>query len=75
MPESSVQTLTEFCQAWCCDHCPGEPVPVANHTLGEEPFPDKNHMMSVFNTVPGSIPRTLFKFKKLLERVMELFNQ
>ncbi|NXE42602.1 ZN131 protein, partial [Ptilorrhoa leucosticta] len=24
----------------CCDYFPGEPVPVPNHPLGEEPFPD-----------------------------------
>lgn len=35
-----VQTLLAFCQAWCCDHFPGEPVPVPKHPLGKKPFPD-----------------------------------
>lgn len=35
-PESIVQMLTEFCQGWCCD--PGDPLPLLNHPLGEEPF-------------------------------------
>lgn len=26
-------------QAWCCDHAPGEPVPVPRHPLSEESFP------------------------------------
>lgn len=26
VPESIVQMLLELCQAWCCDHCPGQPV-------------------------------------------------
>lgn len=30
----------EFCQAWCCDHLTGEPVPVPKNLPGEEPFPD-----------------------------------
>ncbi|KAK4806146.1 hypothetical protein QYF61_001069 [Mycteria americana] len=30
--------LTEV-QAWCRDHFPGEPVPVTDHPLSEEPFP------------------------------------
>ncbi|KAJ7402779.1 hypothetical protein BTVI_83504 [Pitangus sulphuratus] len=30
--------LLELCQAWRCDHFPGESVPVANHPLHEEPF-------------------------------------
>ena len=40
MSESTVQTILELWQAWCHDHCPGEPVPVPNHPLGEEPFPN-----------------------------------
>ncbi|GAB0194069.1 myocardial zonula adherens protein [Grus japonensis] len=40
MTESVIQTLLELSQARCCDHFPGEPVPVPNHPLGEEPFPD-----------------------------------
>ncbi|KAK4806763.1 hypothetical protein QYF61_005559 [Mycteria americana] len=27
-------------QAWCRDHFPGEPVPVIDHPLSEEPFPN-----------------------------------
>jgi len=27
MAESTVQTLLELQYAWCCDHCPSEPVP------------------------------------------------
>lgn len=34
------QTLLEFWQAWCCDHFPGEPVPVPDHHPSEEPFPN-----------------------------------
>ncbi|TRZ26651.1 hypothetical protein HGM15179_000422 [Zosterops borbonicus] len=30
----------EELQAWSCDHFSGDPVPVPNHPLGEEPFPD-----------------------------------
>ena len=44
MPESIVQMLEskllELWQTRCCGHCPGEPVPVLNHPLGEEPFPN-----------------------------------
>lgn len=39
-PESIVQMLLEIQQAWCCDCFPGETVPVPNHHLGEEPFPN-----------------------------------
>lgn len=28
----------ELCQTLCCDHFPGEPVPVPNQHLDEEPF-------------------------------------
>ncbi|KAM4793343.1 uncharacterized protein ACIQIH_013099 isoform 1-T2 [Cyanocitta cristata] len=38
VPESIVQTLLELCHAWGCEHFPGEPVPVPNHPLSEEPF-------------------------------------
>ncbi|KAK4807107.1 hypothetical protein QYF61_018448 [Mycteria americana] len=27
-------------KAWCRDHFPGEPVPVTDHPLSEEPFPN-----------------------------------
>ena len=40
MTKSVVQTLLELWQAWCRDHLPGEPVPVTNHPLSEEPFPN-----------------------------------
>ncbi|GAB0184693.1 hypothetical protein GRJ2_000934600 [Grus japonensis] len=40
MTESIIQTLLELSQARRCDHFPGEPVPVPNHPLSEEPFPD-----------------------------------
>ncbi|KAK4807096.1 hypothetical protein QYF61_018437 [Mycteria americana] len=40
MTKSVIQTLLELRQAWCCDHFPGEPVPVTNHPLSEEPFPN-----------------------------------
>lgn len=39
MTKSIVQTLLENWQAWCHNHFLGEPVPVINHPLGEEPFP------------------------------------
>lgn len=38
--QSSVQTIPELYQVWCCYPCPGKPVPVPNHPLGEETFPD-----------------------------------
>lgn len=37
-PQSTVQTLLEHCQDWCCDHLPGEAVPVPKHPLGEQLF-------------------------------------
>lgn len=40
VPENGVQRLLELCQPWCCDQCPGELVPVPNHPLDEEPFPN-----------------------------------
>ncbi|KAJ7428664.1 hypothetical protein WISP_01059 [Willisornis vidua] len=27
-------------QVWCCDHCPGEPVPVPDHLLHKESLPN-----------------------------------
>ena len=36
----TVQSLLKFSQARCSDHFPGEPVPVCNHPLCEEPPPD-----------------------------------
>ena len=32
--------FVELWQAWCHDHIPGEPVPVTDHPLSEEPFPN-----------------------------------
>lgn len=40
MSENIAQMFLELQQAWCCDNIHGEPVPVANHTLSEEPFPN-----------------------------------
>jgi len=40
MSESTVQTLSELQQAQCHDHGLGEPAPVPDHPLSEEPFPD-----------------------------------
>lgn len=35
VPERAVQTPLELCQAWCCDHFPGDPLLVPNHPLGK----------------------------------------
>lgn len=35
-----IQTLLEVWQVWCRDHSPGEPVPVTDHLLSEEPSPN-----------------------------------
>lgn len=40
VPENIVQILLELCQAWCSDHFPQKPIPVLNHSLGDEPSPD-----------------------------------
>jgi len=40
MCESTVQMLLELMQGQCSDHFPEETVPVSDHPLGEEPFPD-----------------------------------
>lgn len=40
VPETIVQTFPELSQAWCCDNFHGEPFPVPNHPLGDEPFLD-----------------------------------
>lgn len=34
VPGNTVQILCELCQAQCCEHFTGEPVPVLNHPLG-----------------------------------------
>lgn len=54
VPESIVQMLLELCQAWCCDHCSGQPVPVSDHPLDEEPFPDMQpkHPLMQFQAIP-----------------------
>ena len=39
MSKSIVLVLLELQQARCCDHCPGESIPVPKHSVGEEPFP------------------------------------
>lgn len=50
----------EHCQdtwtpaAWSCDHCPWEPVPVPNHPLSEEHFP--NLKLSPPLTQPHAVP-------------------
>lgn len=33
-------TFLELWQAWCCDHFHRQPVPVTDHPLSEEPFPN-----------------------------------
>lgn len=38
IPERIVQMLLEFCQAWCCDPFPGDPVPMPKHPLGFWPI-------------------------------------
>lgn len=35
MSDSAAQMLLELRQGWCCDHCPGEPVPVPDTLLLE----------------------------------------
>ena len=40
MTKNIVQMLLKLQQAWCHDYIPGELVPVCDHPLGEEPFPD-----------------------------------
>lgn len=40
MSERIVQTPLELQQARFCGHCPEEPVPVPDHPLGEEHFPN-----------------------------------
>lgn len=40
MTKSIVQTLLELSQAWSNDQFPGEPVPVPEHPLSEEPLPN-----------------------------------
>lgn len=40
MSEGIVQVLLELCQAWYCDYFFGQPVPMPNHPLGKELFPD-----------------------------------
>lgn len=40
MSESIVQTLLELQHAQCCEHFPGENVPVPQHPPDEEPSPD-----------------------------------
>lgn len=40
MAKSFIQPLHEFCQAWDHDHFLGDPVPMTDHTLSEEPFPN-----------------------------------
>lgn len=38
LTKSIMQTLLEPCQAWCCHHFPGWPVPVTDHPVSEEHF-------------------------------------
>lgn len=39
MAECIVQMFLEYWQAQCGDYCLGEPVPMPEHPLSEEPFP------------------------------------
>jgi len=39
--------LLELGQAWCRDNFPGEPVPVTNHLLSEELFPNVSSELSL----------------------------
>ena len=54
MTKCTVQTLLKLWQAWCSDYIPGEPVPVREHPLGEEPLPDvqPKRPLPQLNTVP-----------------------
>jgi len=40
MTKSVIQTPLELRQAWCLDNFPGERVPMTDHHLNEEPFPN-----------------------------------
>lgn len=53
--ESAVKTLPEICQAGCCDHCPGEPIPVPDDPPGEETFPNiqPKRPLTEFHAVPS----------------------
>ncbi|GAB0202878.1 cAMP-dependent protein kinase inhibitor alpha [Grus japonensis] len=58
MTESVIQMLLELSQAQCCDHFPREPVPVPDHPLSEEPFPDiqpKPPRLQLHSVPSGSI--------------------
>ena len=50
----TVQSLLKFRQAWCSDYFTGEPVPVCNHPLSEEPLPDVHPKLPLpqLNTIP-----------------------
>lgn len=62
MSESVFQKLLELHQAHCCGHCPGEPIPVPDHCLGEEPFPNSRPDPSL--TAPCSSPRSCLCHQK-----------
>lgn len=44
------QTLLELCQVWYRDHFPGDPAPVPNEPLGEEPIPHTKVQTGFFIT-------------------------
>lgn len=52
------QMLLGTRQAWCFHHFPGEPVPVTDHPLHEEPFPEvqsKLSLMQLYSISSSSI--------------------
>ncbi|XP_066844751.1 S-phase kinase-associated protein 2 isoform X2 [Anser cygnoides] len=63
-------------QAWCSDCFPGEPVPVCNHPLGEEPLPDVQPKLPLpqLNTVPVGPVTGGVEIRPLRVQHMDLSN-
>ena len=47
MTKTILQTLLELWQASCCDHFPEDPVPVTNHPLRDDHFPNVQSELSL----------------------------
>lgn len=58
MPKSTLQIFLQLCQVWCWDHSPRKPLPVPNHSLGEEDLPNihPKHPFTQLQAIPlGSV--------------------
>ncbi|NXY44056.1 TSG10 protein, partial [Ceuthmochares aereus] len=61
--EADVPMLLEYCQGWCHDCFPGEPVPVLHHPLSEHPFPNIQHNPPLAH-LPAGILQTEAEIKQ-----------